>query len=146
MEKIEAVHRREPDTGNIREAESEEVEVEEVVGEDVIEEILLKAVARLGSRAKIEVPMYEGNLDAEELLNWIISMDRHFDYEDVDEEKKVKQTVTKLKGHVALWWDELQAKRRSKGKLSLQLGYHFVPTLYPLFAFTSPLSLQFIPP
>jgi hypothetical protein len=41
----------------------------------------------LGGRAKIEVPMYEGNLDVEELLDWIRSMDKYFDYEDVDEEK-----------------------------------------------------------
>jgi hypothetical protein len=43
-------------------------------------------------------------------------MERHFDYEDIDEEKKVKHAVTRLKGHATLWWDELQAKRRSKGK------------------------------
>jgi hypothetical protein len=49
---------------------------------------LLREVARLGGRAKIEVPMYEGNLDVEELLDWIRSMDKHFDYEDVDEEKR----------------------------------------------------------
>ena len=47
-------------------------------------------VAKLRGRAKIEVPMYEGNLDADELLDWIRSMDKHFDYEDVNEEKKVK--------------------------------------------------------
>ena len=51
--------------------------------------------------------MYEGNLDVEELLDWIISMDRHFDYKDVDKEGKVKQHVTRLKGHAALWCDEL---------------------------------------
>jgi hypothetical protein len=67
----------------------------------------LRAVAILGGRAKIEVPMYEGNLDVEELLDWIRSMDKHFDYEDVDEVRKVKQVVTRIKGHVALWWDEL---------------------------------------
>jgi hypothetical protein len=44
-------------------------EVEEVVGEDVAEECLLRVVARLGGRAKIEVLMYEGNLDAKELLD-----------------------------------------------------------------------------
>ena len=43
-------------------------------------------------------------------------MDKYFNYEDVDEEKKVKHDVTRLKGHVTLWWDELQAQRRSKGK------------------------------
>jgi len=34
-------------------------------------------------------------------------MEKYFDYEDVDEEKKVKHAITKLKGHAALWWDEL---------------------------------------
>jgi hypothetical protein len=62
----------------------------------------LRAVARLGGRAKIEVPMYKGNLDAEELLDQIRSMDKHFDYEDVDEEKKVKEVVTRLKWHATL--------------------------------------------
>ena len=51
--------------------------------------------------------MYEGHLDAKELLDWIRSMDRHFDYEDVDEENKVTQAVTRLKGQTVLWWDEL---------------------------------------
>jgi hypothetical protein len=41
----------------------------------------------LGGKAKIEVPMYEGNLDVEELLD-LRSMDKHFDYEEVDEEKE----------------------------------------------------------
>jgi hypothetical protein len=79
---------------------------------------LLRAVVRLGARAKIKVPMYEGNLDAEELLDWIRSMDKYFDYEDVDEEKRVRHVVTRLKGHATLWWDELQDERRSKGKKS----------------------------
>jgi hypothetical protein len=60
--------------------------------------------------------MYEVNLDVEELLDWVRAMDKYFDYEDVDEEKRVRHVVTKLKGHATLWWDELQAKRRSKGK------------------------------
>jgi Icc-related predicted phosphoesterase len=64
--------------------------IKEAVGEDVAEERLLREVARFGGRAKIEVLMYEGNLDAKEMLDWIRSMDRHFDYEDVVEERKVK--------------------------------------------------------
>jgi hypothetical protein len=77
---------------------------------------LLREVVILGGRDKIKVSMYEGNLDVEELLYWIRSMDIHFDYEDVDEERKVKKDVTRLKGHATLWWHELQARRRSKGK------------------------------
>jgi hypothetical protein len=45
----------------------------------------LKVVVKLGARAKIDIPMYEGNLDVEELLDWIRSMDKYFDYEDIDE-------------------------------------------------------------
>jgi hypothetical protein len=70
----------------------------------------------LGARVKIEVPMYEGNLDVEELLDWVRSMDKYFNYEYVDEDKRVIHVFIRLKGHATLWWDELQAKRRSKGK------------------------------
>jgi hypothetical protein len=47
-------------------------------------------------------------------------MDKYFDYEDVDEEKKVKHVVTRLKGHATMWWDELQADRRCKGKKNIK--------------------------
>jgi hypothetical protein len=133
LETMEATQRRAPDVGDVSDAESEEVEVEEAAGEDVAEERLLRAVARLGGRAKIEVPMYEGNLDVEELLDWIRSMDKHFDYEDVDEEKKVKQAVTRLKGHATLWWDELQAERRSKGKQRIKSWDRMVAKLKAKF-------------
>jgi hypothetical protein len=116
LDAMETTQRRAPDVGDVSDAENEEVEVEEAVGEDVAEERLLKAVVKLGAREKIDIPMYEGNLDVEELLDWIRSMDKYFDYEDVDEEKKVKHVVTRLKGHATLWWDELQADRRCKGK------------------------------
>jgi hypothetical protein len=64
--------------------------------------------------------MYEDNLDVEELLDWIRSMDTYLNYEDVDEEKKVRHMVTRLKGHATLWWDQLQDKRRSKGKQKIK--------------------------
>jgi len=137
LEKMEAAQRRAPDTGDISDAKREEDVgenvVEEVAGEHVAKECLLRAVARLRGRAKIEVLMYEGNLDAEELLDWIRSRDKHFDYEEVDEEKRVKHAVTRLKGHAALWWDELQAKRRSKGKQKIKSWDRMVAKLKAKF-------------
>ena len=47
-------------------------------------------------------------------------MDKYFDYEDVEEEKKVRHVVTRLKGHAVLWWHELQGERRSKGKQKIK--------------------------
>jgi hypothetical protein len=75
---------------------------------------------RIGAREKMEIPMYEGNLDVEELLDWIRALDKYFDYEDVEEDRKVKHVVTRLKGHATLWWDELQADRRCKGKQKIK--------------------------
>jgi hypothetical protein len=147
---MEAVQRRAPDVVDSNEEKSEEVEVEEAAGEDATEGCLLREVSRIGGRAKIDVPMYEGNLDAEEILDWIRSMDRHFYYEDINEEKKVKQAVTRLKGHATLWWDELQAERRSKGKQRIKswdrmvakLKAKFIPKYYQINLFRKMKNLR----
>jgi hypothetical protein len=68
----------------------------------------------------MDIPAYEGSLDAEELLDWIRALDTYFDYEDIEEDKKVRHAVTKLKGHATLWWDELQADRHCKGKQKIK--------------------------
>jgi hypothetical protein len=74
----------------------------------------------MGARVKMDIPVYEGNLDVEELLDWIRALDTYFEYEYVEEDKKVKHVVTRLKGHAALWWDELQADRHCKGKQKIK--------------------------
>jgi hypothetical protein len=89
---------------------------EEVTIGDASNEHLIKAIARMGARVKMDIPIYKGYLDEEELLDWIRALDTYFDYEDVKEEKKVKHVVTRLKGYAALWWDELQDDRHCKGK------------------------------
>ena len=82
---------------------------------------MIRAIARMGARAKMDILVYEGTLDAEELLDWIRALDTYFDYEDVNKDKKVKHVVTSLKGHATLWWDELQADRRCKGKKKIKI-------------------------
>jgi hypothetical protein len=64
--------------------------------------------------------MYKGNLEVEELLYWVRSMDKYFDYEDFEEDKMVKHVVTRLKGHAVLWSDELQAECGSNGKQKIK--------------------------
>jgi hypothetical protein len=110
LDAMETTQRCIVDAGDINKDESENEaghEGEEVIVEDVVDECLFRAVARIGAREKMEIPMYEGNLDVEEILDWIRALDKYFDYEDVKEEKKVKNVVTRLKGHATLWWDEL---------------------------------------
>jgi hypothetical protein len=38
----------------------------------------------------------------------------------ISKRTRSKHAVTKLKGHAALWWDELQADRRCKGKQKIK--------------------------
>jgi len=122
------------DSGNDVEVECEE----EVTAEDASNERLIKAIARMGAKEKMDILVYEGNLDTEELLDWIRALDTYFNYEDIEEDKKVKHVVTCLKGHTTLWWDELQADRRCKGKQKIKswdrmiakLKENFIPKEY----------------
>jgi hypothetical protein len=96
--------------GDISKAESENEagnKEEEVAVEYAAKECLFRSVARIATREKMNIPVYEGNLDVEEILDWIIALDKYFNYEDVEEDKKVKHSVTRLKGHVTLCWEEL---------------------------------------
>ncbi|MCQ8811516.1 hypothetical protein NQU36_26265, partial [Escherichia coli] len=55
-------------------------------------------------------------MNPEELIEWINNMEKFFDYEETEDEKKVKFAVTKLKGHATLWWDGVQVERKRLGK------------------------------
>jgi len=122
LDAMETTQRQTPNTGDISEVVSDNEEgAKEVVVEYAAEECLFKVVARIGARANLDIPMYEGNLDVEELLYWFRDLDKYFDYEDVKEDKKVKHVVTRLKGHATLWWDELQADRHCKGKQRIKI-------------------------
>jgi hypothetical protein len=68
----------------------------------------------------MDIPVYEENIYVEELLDWIRDLDKYLDYEDVEEDKKIKHVVTRLKGHATLWWDELSADRCWKGKKKIK--------------------------
>jgi hypothetical protein len=123
MEDMETSQRRKDDVGDISESENEDDaghREEEIPAEDAATERLLKVVARMGAKVKMDVPVYEGNLDVEELLDWIRALDTYFDYEDIEEDKKVRHVVMRLKGHAALWWDELQADRHCQGKQKIK--------------------------
>jgi hypothetical protein len=80
------------------------------VVEDTAQDHLIKSFSNIGARERKDVPMYEGNLEVEELLDWVRAMEKYFNYEDIEEDNMVKHAVTRLKGHAVLWWDELHAE------------------------------------
>jgi hypothetical protein len=142
---MEITQRRTVSAGDLSDYESE-IEAkheEEVTAENASNERLIRAIARMGAKVKMDIPVYEGNLDVEELLDWIRALDTYFDYEDVEEDKKVKHAIARLKGHAGLWWDELQADRRYKGKQKIKswdrmianMKVKFIPRDYQISLF-----------
>jgi hypothetical protein len=116
---METTQKRKTDARDVNESENENEirpDEEEFAVKYVAEECLFRVVARIGAREKMDIPMYEGNLDVEELLDWFRALDKYFDYEDIEDDNKLKHVFTRLKGHATLWWDELQADRCCKGK------------------------------
>lgn len=89
---------------------------EEMDHDDLRMEKLLKVVKGEGPKIKIDLLVYGGKLDSEELLDCIEALDNYFEHQDVLEEKRVKLAKTKLKGHYLLWWDNVQYERRKKVK------------------------------
>jgi hypothetical protein len=72
LDAMEIAQRCTVDTGDINEAESENEagnEGEEFAVEDATDECLFKVVATIGAREKMDILVYEGNLDVEELLD-----------------------------------------------------------------------------
>jgi hypothetical protein len=119
---METAQRRTASAGDLSDSKREvEAECEEEVSsKDAANDQLIKDIAWMGAKARMDIPFYEGNLDAEELLDWIRALDTYFDYEDIKEDNKVRHVITHLKGHATLWWDELQADRCCKGKQKIK--------------------------
>ena len=88
---METAQRRAPDEGDARVA-SEEEEEDEIKATKV-----LKMLAKVSGRPKVEIPLYDENINVEELMDWISSLDKYFNYEEVDDKKKVKFAVTRLR-------------------------------------------------
>ena len=76
----------------------------------------MNSIFGAGSSSRENVPFYSGSFNPEELIDWINAMNKHYDFAKVKEEKQVIFFVTRLRGHVSLWWDGVQEKRILKNK------------------------------
>lgn len=103
-------------TRDVSEQEDEVLTEGEEYEEEPVEVKLLRSVIGSSSRPKIEVPTYDGFLNAKELVDWI----KYFDYDELDEEKKVKFVVTGLQGYATLWWMGVQEESKSKNKQKIK--------------------------
>jgi hypothetical protein len=100
----------------VSEHEEEEQGEEAAPMQETPELRYFRSILGATSRPKPELPTYEGSLNAEHLIDWISELDKYFEYDEIEENKKVRLAVTRLKGHASLWWNSVHAERRRKNK------------------------------
>ncbi len=61
-------------------------EMEGSLGREQTKELLIKLLTKVKFRLKMEVSLYDGNLNVEEFLNWINTLDKYFDYEGLEDD------------------------------------------------------------
>lgn len=65
---------------------------------------------------KMEIPMYGGKMDVEEVIDWIDVLNNYFEYKEVPKDKKVNISKIKLKGSSLIWWNYTQGERVKQKK------------------------------
>ena len=114
MEAMERIYSECMDTNDEEQSSKEEQE-------DIANEVkLLRMLVKSSNMPKVEVPMDEGILDVEKLMDYINALEKYFDFEEIEDKKKVKYALTRLNRHATIWWDELQIQRERKGKYKIK--------------------------
>ena len=49
-------------------------------------------------------------------MDWINALNKYFDFEEIEDKKKVRYVATRMKGHTTIGWDELHIYRERRGK------------------------------
>ena len=112
LEAMETDKRRDLEAGDVSEPEDEEKREEAAPMQETPEQIYFRSILGATSRPKPEFPTYDGSLVAKHLIDWISDMDKYFEYDEVEEYKRARLVVTRLKVHASIWWDSVQEERR----------------------------------
>lgn len=127
LEVVEAGRRRDPKIDDDSEEETEAA-IDGPEGESP-KVILLRSVLVARSKTKPELPTYDICLPIKVLLDWINEMDKYFECEEVSEDHRVRFVATKLKGHAALCWDNVENERKRLNKLPIKTWPRMVAKL-----------------
>ena len=116
LESMETDRRRDLEAGDVSEPEPKEQRKEAAPMQETPELRYFRSILGANSRLNPELSTYDGSLIAEHLIDSISELDKYFEYDEFEEDKRVRLAVTRLKGHASLWWDSVQAERRRKNK------------------------------
>ena len=75
---------------------------------------IIKAVQGNGGKNHIDLPIYQGKMDSEEVLGWIEALENYFDLEDIEADKQVKIAKARLRGTTLTWWTSVQNEREER--------------------------------
>nr|GEW12206.1 hypothetical protein [Tanacetum cinerariifolium] len=92
---------------------------------------------------KADIPVFKGKIQPDEFIDWLNTVERIFNYQDVPEDVKVKIVAIKLKRHASVWWEQLKLRRarenksniRNREKMKRELRNKFLPDGYLQDAF-----------
>ncbi|KAJ0550590.1 putative nucleotidyltransferase, Ribonuclease H [Helianthus annuus] len=65
---------------------------------------------------RVEIPEFEGQVQPDDFIEWIHTVERVFDLRDIPDHLKVKLVAIKLRKHASLWWEHVRKKRIQEGK------------------------------
>lgn len=56
-------------------------------------------------RLRLDLPQYNDNMNIEDFIDWMLEVERFFDYMDIVESRKVKLVALRFKDTTSAWWD-----------------------------------------
>ena len=65
---------------------------------------------------RVEILEFEGQLNLDDFLDWLSTVERAFEYQDIPDDKKVKVIALKLRRYASIWSNNILSKRARKGK------------------------------
>ncbi|GJV65371.1 RNA-directed DNA polymerase [Tanacetum coccineum] len=69
-----------------------------------------------GANMRVDIPVFEGRIQPDEFIDWIHTVERVFDYQEIHEDLKVKIIAIKLKKHASVWGEQLKLRRAHDNK------------------------------
>jgi hypothetical protein len=72
-----------------------------------------------GNGFKLNISEFQGNLQPEEILDWVLAIEEVFEFNEVPDERRVSLVVHTFRGKVATWWQQLKQNRVRQGKLKI---------------------------
>jgi hypothetical protein len=72
-----------------------------------------------GNGFKLNILEFQGDLQVEEFLDWVLAVEEVFEFNRVPNERRVSLVVHTFRGRVVAWWQQLKQSRVRQGQLKI---------------------------